>query len=334
MQNLRKISKNLWGKTLKKIIMRKKVNIVWFAAWILFFGVVYETPVWAAGETIDGLLQDGYINHINNIEIDLPDISKEYYYAVINDSHLICLNEEVAPDQLAFLGSRREGFRSPAGYYAEETFEAVIKAVDNLELDGVIFNGDIVDEASAGNYRLVYDVLENMETPYMYLQADHDTQSYWMNPHESQMRRLADKIGFSDDACIRENGEFVIVGLNHTCSSMSRQQFLQVKPYVKGTKPVILFSHVPYAPQKDSDFKAFVKNTRDSLIYWGGDRSLYQPDDVMQSWFRLMYREENPIKAVICGHIHGEHDAQLTETIDQYVCGPCFGGTLTIVKIY
>ena len=304
------------------------------AAAVVFVWGFCGFSVHASEAPLETLMEDGYLNHINRIAIDLPNVSGEYRYAVVNDSHMICLNEEVKEEDLELLGERRESFRSPGGYYSEETFRAVMGAVDRLDLDGVILNGDIVDEASAGNYSLAYNTLKKLDTPYMYLRADHDSEAYWTEPHEDRMSRIAGKLGLSAGVKVWETQDFTLVGLNDTTTAVTQQQLTAAGSHLKGKKPVILFSHVPYAPKADPDFSAFVKGVRGRLIFWGGDNSLYEQNAVMESWMDMVYRKDNPVKAVICGHIHGEYRGPLNGSITQYVCGPCFGGTLTILSVF
>lgn len=307
----------------------------WFAAAaVVFVWSFFGFSAHASEAALETLLEDGHLDHINRIAIDLPNVSGEYRYAVVNDSHMICLNEEVKEEDLDLLGERRESFRSPGGYYPDETFRAIMGAVDRLELDGVILNGDIVDEASAGNYTLAYNTLKKLDTPYMYLRADHDSEAYWTEPHEDRMSRIAGKLGLSAGVRVWETRDFALVGLNDTTTSMTQQQLTTAGSYIKGTKPVILFSHVPYAPKEDPDFFAFVKGVRGRLIFWGGDDTIYEQDAVMKSWMDMVYRKDNPVKAIICGHIHGGYRGSLNGSIMQYVCEPCFGGTLTILSVF
>ena len=277
----------------------------------------------------------GKTEYTNEVVIEIPGVGREYDFFVLNDTHFFIGDDEVDMDYNALVCERINQF-SLDGVPAAQNFEKWISELDTRHLDGIILNGDIIDQLSFANLDHVRKCMEGVNIPWMYLQSDHDLACDWTNPSEEDFTNIADiqeKMNLNEGIYFFEEDEFVILGLNYSWMSISEETLSKIKDVWALGKPIILISHVPFE-QKDSlelsDISKELKNGQSLL--WGYD-DYYYPNEYMAEFMNMIYAEDSPIVAVISAHLHTAYEGMLDEKTPVYILDTGYGGTKTLLRI-
>ena len=271
------------------------------------------------------------IEDVYRINVPVKGVKGSYRYLVINDSHIIVPGAEITDNDM--IAERQQVLQNANGRLPVDTFPELMRRVDAMKLDGIILNGDIIDEYTAANLRALYQSVRKVHTPIMYLRSDHDTKSWWAgNVNKKKAKVYAKRLEMTANVLVIENSELVLAGWNDSYKNIKTSQKTRIKKLLSGKKPVVLFSHVPFAMRKNADFSQFVMERRNQRMYWGKD-GMYKTNASMKSFLKLLYQDKNRPMAVITGHIHSPYRGELRKGVPQYVCPTFFGGSVTLLTV-
>jgi len=289
-----------------------------------------EAELRAAAEAI-GLKED-------RVEVDLPGVSGEYEILFINDMHIIALDDSVVQESYGTAEERYyKMFRTETGMFSADNWMILSSALDAYRADGIIFGGDMIDFVSQNNVNILKKGFLNIDTPYMYLRADHDFGTWYsgfMMDHGDALA-LQEQISEYKDVYIMEYEEFYILGWNNSTSDMTEEGLRRAKEIWDDGKPIILATHVPLDSLIDNGLReesARIDPHGRSKI-WGWE-CLYHPNDITMTFLNMVYDEGSPVKAVLSGHLHFKYTVPLTEQITGYVFAPSFAGNIARIRIY
>lgn len=287
-------------------------------------------------EQEDNFYDDGKNEFTKEIVVDVPGkLDRVYKYYILNDTHLFVPDDEIK-DEYKDLVTNRIAEYSLDGVPSSECFEDWIKKLDTKHLDGVILNGDIIDQLSLANLNHVKKCMDKVDIPWMYLQSDHDRAQDWVEVSEedySKITELQEEMDLNRGVYIWEEDEFIILGINKPWESISWWTLNEIKAVWNLGKPIILFSHVPYDSSVSNELaekSAELKNG--DILLWGwGTR--YLPDSNMEEFMYMLYDSDSPVVAIISAHLHIDYEGTLNGTIPIYVIDTGYGGTRTVLKI-
>lgn len=112
-------------------------------------------------------------------EIEIPGLQKEYTIAVVNDQHIIVEDGDYAKEKEEEVDSRYGLFCNEEGVHSSDAWQGIVEDVNNLQPDGVVLDGDMIDFFSQANLDCLMGGLKEIEAPAMYLRADHDLASWY-----------------------------------------------------------------------------------------------------------------------------------------------------------
>lgn len=281
---------------------------------------------------LHSLRKSGTINEVNKIDISLPDVKNSYNYLVINDSHIIVQSKEITDKET--IKTRLKVFNHNRKETSAQSFRTLMKKADSMRLNGIILNGDIIDEYTAANLASVYNSVKNVRTPVIFLRSDHDTKSWWAEKADKKRAAAYEKrLGITGDVTAITEREIVLAGWNDSYKNIDPKQKTRLVRLIKGSKPVILFSHVPFSIKKPRGFGAFVKDRRGECIFWGRG-GVYEPGDATADLIHLLDKGRSSPAAIICGHIHHGYSGRLGGGVKEYICPPFFEGGVTLLTVH
>lgn len=273
-----------------------------------------------------------------NVEILIPGMEQEYHFLWISDMHIITENGEISAEDYEVVSQRRESLFVDAdtNRSSVEQWEAVSRALDSCHADGILFGADMVDFASTSNMTALTVGLGRINTPYMYLRADHDSMPYHcdgITPAECD--ELHSAIDNDPELFIMEYPEFVIVGLNDSTSNVTPaalEKFDDI--YGKGI-PMILAVHVPIDSKVDETLSTA------SGEAWGGrnltwgfeDANYYRSDENTAAFLEKVYSADGIVRCVLAGHLHLEWDGELTGSVHEHVFGAAYEGKYGVITV-
>lgn len=268
------------------------------------------------------------------INIHIPGLEKEYTFLWLSDMHIITENDEIAVEDLETVEGRRESFKNAVGMYSDEFWLQLSDALDDWGADAFFFGGDMIDHAANANIACLKEGLDNLDTPYLYVRADHDYAPYYCAvKDEETIARLHAKIDGYEEISLIEFEDLCLVGINDSTRQISATALQKMKDICANEKPIILITHVPLNSLYDTSLEEEAKTVWGDRAFVWGENCAYTPDKITQEFIDLVCAEDSPVKEVLAGHLHFSWDGHLTENIGEHVFMPAYHGNIGIVKV-
>lgn len=273
---------------------------------------------------------------VDEVEMDLPDVENEYELLFVSDMHILHVDEHVVENIETAQVREKIMFRTENGMASKDTWLLLSSVIDDFEADGLILGGDMMDFISPSNIQVLSDGLEQIETPYMYLMADHDHGIWYSggNIDQNQAITYQKNISAYEDMFILEYPEFYILGWNNSTSQLTGEGLEAAKSIWDNGKPILLATHVPINSIVDDALAvaASEADPKNRIKLWGIG-CLYWPNENTIEFLNMVCDEQSPVEAVFSGHLHFKYEVQLTEQIKEYVFAPAFEGKIAKIVI-
>ncbi|WP_455502957.1 metallophosphoesterase family protein [Blautia sp.] len=268
-------------------------------------------------------------------EIEIPGLQKEYTIAVVNDQHIIVEDGDYTKEKEEEVDSRYGLFCNEEGVHSSDAWQGIVEEVNDLQPDGVVLDGDMIDFFSQANLDCLMEGLKEIEAPAMYLRADHDLASWYSDNLTSKEISKKEKAAWEmDSVMVQDYDEFLVVGINNNTSQISKKGLKKIKEVWQKGKPVILAMHVPLQSQLSDDLdKASKEVWQDRALIWGNKDCYYEPNERTQEFLDMVFAEGSPVVAVIGAHLHFAHEDQLNDKIVQYVFDASYKGTVGVITV-
>lgn len=266
--------------------------------------------------------------------VALPGCQMEYHFLVVNDLHINILNEEIREDVAEQIRQRHElEFVDSKGVKAHELWKKIVETANQLDLDGVILAGDMIDFYSEANVACLREGCQKLKAPFMLLRADHDyTDGYVQETPWEVIDEAHKTIDSHEAVMILEYDECMIVGINNTTSQLTEAAFGKLEELFGAGKPIILVSHVPFASLVDSSISDMSKEKWNGLeLLWAYNGFPFVVGEYGERLMDKMFAPESPVAEVLGGHLHFSHEGMLTERVHQRVFDASYKGTLGYV---
>lgn len=272
---------------------------------------------------------------ITEYEVHIPDLSREYRFVVVNDVHIIEVEDTVKEEKRSDANERHEFFKTEdAGQYSSQLWQDMVLQINALNPDGVILNGDMIDFFSTANLESFQNGLDKLSAPVLYNRADHDLGIWYHdNITKEQRDQLEAQVDENAGAMYWEYEDFVIAGINDSTSQLSEDGLDILKQIWELHKPVILATHVPLKSLVDDGLSEESKRVwNDRALLWGTD-GYYEPDATTQEYLDMVLADDSPVAAVFSAHLHFPYEDKLNEKITQYTLDASFKGKMALVTI-
>ncbi len=251
-------------------------------------------------------------------DVLIPGLKNEYRILHITDSHVVMCNEKEGEyviegdgywdgtKLIDFYNIRHNRFRKD-GVATEERFE---KMCDELAAnpdcaDVIVFTGDILDFFTQTAFDFVERNIKKLKTPYMFVLGNHDMIFSGM-PKEKVCEIFKSLTGENTDLTKMELGELTLVGVYNGPYYYPEKSLNDLMNAIEGESNVILFQHVPLSTKEFHKLSAD-RGKPDLSI---GDQGVCK-DDGWKTVFDKVTDPDTPIKAIICGDCHIEHESKL-----------------------
>lgn len=269
-----------------------------------------------------------------DVYIHIPGLEKEYTFLWMSDLHIITENDEIAEADIETVKNRRESFKNSQGLYTDEFWTQISGNFDDFGVDALLFGGDMIDHAATMNIECLKQGLDGLNTPYLYVRADHDSIPFYCTVQDTNAAAtLHASIDGYEKVSLIEFDDLCIVGINDSTSQLSNDALLEFQDiYAKG-KPIILVIHVPLQSLVDTSLEEHSKEVwGDRSLIWGED-CYYRPNETTREFLNIIYSEDSLVKAVLGGHLHFSWDGRLTQNTRQHVFSPSYTGNIGIIRV-
>lgn len=278
--------------------------------------------------------------HEDEIILDLG-LEQEYVILALNDVHAFLMDDTVTEANRQAVQERYYGmFLNATGIHSVDMWNGLSTILDSYEADGMVLIGDMIDYSSQTNASAFAAGLENIETPYIYLRADHDLGVWYTEGGLSgeDAEGISSDIATWQDVYVVDYDDFYLVGWNNSTSQLSVEGLDQIKAILdeakRKHKQIILATHVPLNSTVDYGLEQASRNadSQGRAKLWG-EGCLYQPNETTQEFLDMVLAEDSPVVAVIAGHLHFKYTVPLNENITEYVLDKSFDGNIGVIRV-
>lgn len=268
------------------------------------------------------------------VSIHIQGLKNTYRFVFISDLHIIVENDEISPENLENVRARRESFQSADGRYSAQIWEEMPKLFHSIDADAVLLGGDMIDYASTSNINALKAGIEKIEEPVLYVRADHDYNPYNCEGlDKKEMKKLHESIDGYEGVPVIEFEDLCVVGINNSTKQISKGQLKRFQEIVSLGKPIILLTHVPIESKVDTSLSEESRKVWQERVLTWGENCYYEPNKTTKAFLDLVYDEEGPVKAVVCGHLHFTWDGELTKNCSEHVFSAMYSGKYGMITV-
>lgn len=249
----------------------------------------------------------------NLLELNIG-LKQEYKIIHFSDVHAVTYNE-TDPEEVkveALKGEdiwykQRTWFADKAHEYHDESHmipskECLINLVKYTNKErpiAVVMTGDIIDYYSEANYDLLLEQCGEIKYPFVFSCGNHET------PVERFVDITNDKKGFTVLDC----NEFKIVSLDNSTKKINRYTLNNLKEELEEDKPIIISMHIPISTKWNQEE---MKMYDPYFVIYDNDT-----DKTTKELIDLLINDDR-IKAILCGHVHGHSESCFAPNKPQY----------------
>ena len=257
-------------------------------------------------------------------EIVIPGLQNTYRILHITDSHIVAMDQreegyiiEGGPHKGKFLtdfGRVRYEHFTYDGETTAQRFSDLCNAIQNNPgcADAIVFTGDILDFFTESAFEFMCRNLEKLPIPYMFTLGNHDM--IFSKRSDEGIRSVFLKLcGGNTEVQKHRMNELALIGIDNTRNYYTEDALDALDDALRGERHVILFQHVPLSTQEYHAF-SMAAGPKDWSL---GNEGICIGD----SWkriFDLIEGPDSPIRALICGDGHLEHESSIGN-ITQFV---------------
>ena len=282
--------------------------------------------------------------NIDEYQISIPGISREYNLLFLTDTHIILPETEASQEIIDYSSQRLAQFTEENSIASSDQFLSWISLSGEWELDALLLGGDIIDSPSPANISYLNDSLKRLEIPYIYTLGNHDWTYPWEYMTEKGKEEYLPLLSpymasaeneFSKNTAFHtlEFDDFTIVAINNSDNQISPEALEEYKKIAEKGKPIFLLLHVPFYTQPLLDKTSSV--WQNSVVLGGGIHGGIYPNDVSAEFIGLITAKDSPVAAVLAGHVHLSDSSYIQgeKEILQITGDAGFKGKGTIIQI-
>ena len=289
-------------KTIKPI----KISLLFLSAFTLFILFFCGCASKSSPAPVDE-------SNIDECQVVIPGISREYRLLFLTDSHMVLPETEGPQEIIDYSDQRLSQFTGETGIVSSDQFLSWISSSGEWELDALLLGGDIIESPSPANVSYLKDSLEQLEIPYIYTLGNHD----WTYPWEYMTEKgreeylalllpymVSAENEFSGNTAFHtlELDDFIIAAINNSDNQIPPEALEEYKKIAEKGKPILLLLHVPFYTQPLLDKTSSV--WQNSVVLGGGVHGGIYPNDISAEFIGLITSKDSPVAAVLAGHVH------------------------------
>ena len=263
-------------------------------------------------------------------KIKIKGLKQSYRFLHITDTHIIRFGEGETKERAEYAKPRVAHF-SKDGITPDERFRSYIEYANAGQVAAVLLTGDITDFPSPENLAILREGLETLEMPYIYTPGNHDW-SYFdsYGSEDSVLRKRPLLRPFCDgaeDFHTLSVGELTFVALDNSMETYCPGAEEKLKKVLESAEHVIILQHIPL--YCDTLHEDTVKKWKQDINLGGEGTVLDESADRI----RRILVDSPAVDAIICGHLHFDHEDLLDGALWQYVSNVGSYGDVALFEI-
>lgn len=279
---------------------------------------------------------------LDEITVEIEDLTRGYDIAFVNDLHLIADSEpgDVLEENLPAVMERYHTLSvTPEGVHAQDLWTEIVTFLNYYNFDAIIFGGDMIDYYSQQNMEALTQGFDDLKYPreqIMYLRSNHDYSGGYSGDvfTDTDGHAAQAKLWDGDEGkCCIEFYDFIIVGVNGSHQNLSDEGLSFLKEKLELGKPVIVATHVPFYSEEDGSLEEKAIEVRGRINYWNKENASYNPDQNTQAFIDCMYGTDSNVIQIVAAHLHASWDGIAANEVREHIFAPSFEGRIGIIHV-
>ncbi len=274
-------------------------------------------------------VSDPYLQ-ITEYTVPLAGLEREVTLLQVSDLHIAVADaqssdaerEHVAEQvhawesvRLDFARRYGDAYDEPHLLPPEEGLSHFVQLANDLHPDALLLTGDMMNEYSDANLRLLQAALARVNVPWMFVVGNHEA------GHEAALSPLLQAGKTVQTLSV---GNCKLIGLHDAQKKLDRAQLEAALSEAKDCVPVLVM-HIPvltaYNQRETSVFDPY-------FLLGSG-----QVDAETQAFLDELQWENSPFRLLLCGHVHGKHVSQFRPGCRQLCASSAMVGACTVLHL-
>jgi len=268
--------------------------------------------------------------------VQVDEMANDYTFVVVNDMHIVSPEDIDNPNNdSAGLKSRFDMFTYD-GKSSLENWEELASKLDSFNADMILFVGDMMDYYSEANFNNFSKELAKLNTPYMYVRADHDTNPFWNQGVDFEtIRKSEEQLDGFENIIIKEYDDLILLGINNNTGQLPLEAVSRIKDTFAKGKPIIMIAHVPFDSILNDDLANASKDVwAGRVLLWGNkDQDTYKPDANTQVLLDLLYSDDSPVMGIASGHLHFPFETMISDSTIEWVFDKSYSRNIGVIRV-
>ena len=271
------------------------------------------------------MLKDDKFFWFKENRIVIPGVKGEHVFMHLTDSHIDVLDELSTPEEKekydyqhelwakykkVFADKNNEPYGEPQMIPMLDAFEKSLALAEELNPEALLLTGDILDNMHPAGERYLPKRMAQFPLPFLAVPGNHEDPALpgvW----ETGVRTL-DYDGFR------------IVAVDDSRLTVSAEDLASLKALCDEGVPIIIICHAPFA----TSYCMEEMEKLDPYFYF-----TEEAEDPNAREFIKLCVNNDAIRAIICGHVHGYHKMEFAPGKPQIVGSQGHAGAIDIVTV-
>ena len=280
---------------------------------------------------------DEVLENINPQEttITIPGLESEYTFLHVTDLHMCAMVPEDEPlvKSRYEVALQREAAFTVDGMKSADRLAYYMAYAQHINADRILMTGDIIDFPSSTNISLLSNAINKSAIPTSYILGNHDWVYVDLQPDDYSRDKYGSKLedlsAGNLDMHYVEYEDLILLSIDNSTDRISAEQLALTEELMEKGKAMLIMMHVPmYSPTLTDDVK---ESWTGRDITLGGEGIVH--DGNADAFIELVSRENSPVKGLIAGHLHYEHEDLVGGRVMQYITGGAFDGSCRVIKV-
>ncbi len=261
--------------------------------------------------------------------IRIPGVQGEHIFMHITDTHVNVYDDEATEEERTtaekqdemwmtfkgrFAGANREPYGEPQSITTREAFEKQLALAEKLQPEALLLSGDNLELSHPAGERYLTKMLGAYSGKYMIVPGNHEDQTFgglW-----------------SPGVKTLELDGFRIAAVDDSRKTVSQADLDALRALCEEGKPIIILCHVPLStPNCKAECQEKMTGMND-YFYLDSETE----DETGRAFVKLCM-EQDAVKAVICGHVHGYYKMELVPGKPQIIGSQGMAGAVDLLTV-
>ena len=261
--------------------------------------------------------------------ITIPGVQGEHTFMHITDTHVNVFDEDSAQEDREralkqdemwktfkprFAGANGEPYGDPQAIPSVEAFKKQLALAEELRPEVLLLSGDNCEWSHPGGQRFLEKTLGAYGGKYMIVPGNHEDQSFGSL--------------WTPGVKVMDFEGFRIAAVDDSRKTVSSEDLETLRALCAEGKPILILCHVPLSTPNCKELCKEKMTHMDDYFYLDSET-----EDENGRAFVELCMNDDAVRAVICGHVHGYYEMELVPGKPQIIGSQGMAGAVDIITV-